>query len=92
MPAYAFEQFALPALFTLSPRGNARLVREHFLVSPIEVNDKLLPKLLYRIAPRQLALFDFLQFFFHSRGELQVENVFKTLYQQFADALAKHGG
>ena len=89
--ADAFEQFALPAFLAFFSRRNAGFVREHFVIGLVEVEDELFPELFHGLAPRQLALFDFVEFFLHPRGELEIENVFKAFYQELAYALAKHG-
>jgi len=65
--ANAFEQFALAALFTLFSGRNASLVRKHFVVGLIKVNDELFPEFLDGFAPWQLAFFDFVQLFFKPR-------------------------
>src|SRR5580704_724676 len=90
--ADAFEQFAFPALFALLAGGDARFVGEHLIVGAIEIDDEFFPELFYGFAPGQLALFDFIEFFFEARGESDIENVFETFYQQDADAFAEHGG
>src|SRR5467141_1416611 len=90
--ADALEQFALAALFALFPRGDAGLVGKHLVAGLVEVNDEFFPELFDGFAPRQLAFLDFVKFLFEPRGKRDVENVFETLYQQHADALAEHGG
>src|SRR5258708_2409131 len=90
--ADALEQFALAALFALFPRGDAGLVGKHLVSGLVHVNDEFFPELFDGFAPRQLAFLDFVKFLFEPRGKRDVENVFETLYQQHADALAEHGG
>src|SRR5467141_1201034 len=90
--ADAFEQFALSALFTLLPGRDAGFVGKHLVAGLVEVNDEFFPELFDGFAPRQLAFLDFVKFLFEPRGKRDVENVFETLYQQHADALAEHGG
>ncbi len=92
VPADALEQFALAAFFAFFPRGDAGLVRKHLVVGFVEVNDEFLPEFLDGFAPGQLAFFDFVELFFKPRCKCDVENIFKALDQQRADALAEHGG
>jgi len=90
--ADAFEQFALAALFALLPGWYAGFVGKHLVPGLVEVNDEFFPELFDGFAPRQLAFFDFVEFLFEPRGKRDVEDVFETLHQQHADALAEHGG
>src|SRR6266481_2184921 len=91
VPADAFQQFALAALFARFPGRDARFVGEHFVAGAIEIHDKFFPEFLYRFAPVQLAFLDFVEFFFQARGKRHIKYVFKTFHQQDADPFAKHG-
>ena len=90
--ADAFEQFALAALFAGFACRDARFVREHLLVGPVEVHDKFFPEFLDGFAPVKLSFLDFVKLFFEARSEGNVEDVLETFHEQTADALAKHGG
>src|SRR5262249_46324496 len=79
--ADAFQQLAFAALLALPAGWNSGLIRNHFLIGLRQVDDKLLPELLDRITPGQLAFFDFVQLFFQSRGEGDIKNVVETLDQ-----------
>src|SRR5260370_19125161 len=80
--ADALEQLALAAFFAFLSRGDAGLVRLHLALGLVEVFLEAVPEILDRAPPGQLALFDFVEFFFEARGEAHIENVFKTFYQQ----------
>src|SRR5271170_7893185 len=88
----ALQQFTLAAFFALQPGGNPGLVGQHLLVGLIEIHDERIPEFLHRLAPGQLAFFDFVELFLEARGEADVENILETFYQQHADAFAEHGG
>src|SRR5713226_613544 len=90
--ADALEQLALAAFFAFLSRGDAGLVRLHLALGLVEVFLEAVPEILDRAPPGQLALFDFVEFFFEARGEAHVEDVFKTFYQQIADFFAEHRG
>src|SRR6185295_18779522 len=57
--ADAFEQFALAALLAGLAGRDARLVREHLLVGPVEVHDEFFPEFLDGFAPVKLSFLDF---------------------------------
>src|SRR5712664_3915107 len=92
MAADSLQQLALAAFFALLTRGDARFVREHLVAGLVEINDEFLPEFFDGFAPGQLAFLDLVELFFEPRGKRHVENVFKALHQQGADAFAKHGG
>ena len=90
MAADAFQQLSLAAFFAFLPGSNARFVGQHFVGGFIQVQQERIPKFLYRLAPRQFAFFNFVEFFFEAGGETHVENILKTFHQQHAHALAEH--
>jgi len=69
VPANAFEQFALAATFRTFCRWECRLCRKAFRRRLYRVNDEFFPELFDRFAPRQLAFFDLVEFFFEPRGK-----------------------
>src|SRR5579862_416621 len=90
--ADALEEFALAALFAGFSGRDTGLVGKHLLIGAVEVHDKFFPEFLDGFAPVQLAFLDVVEFFLESRGECDVENVFKTFDEQAGDAFAEHGG
>src|ERR1700676_2455209 len=87
----ALQQLALAALLALLAGGNAGLVGNHLVVSLRQIDDKFLPKLPHRLAPGQLAFFDFVELFIEARREGDVKDVVEAFHQQDADAFAQHG-
>src|SRR5229473_2086030 len=92
MSADALQQFALAALFAFLPGRYAGFVRKHLVAGLVQVDDEFFPELLDSFAPRELAFFNLIKFFLEPRRKRDVENVFETLDQQRAHALAKHRG
>src|SRR5262249_26347718 len=90
--ADALEEFALAALLTLLPRGNAGLVGLHLPLGLLEVELKALVESLDRFLPGQLAFLDLVELLLHARGEADIEDVLEALYEQIADLFAEHGG
>src|SRR5262245_23130681 len=62
------------------------------MLGGLQVDGELVVKLLQRRRPRQLAVFDLVQFLLHPRRVLDVEQVGETLDQQVVDDRAEFGG
>ena len=89
--ADAFEQLALAALLALLACRNAGFVRLHFPFGLFQIILEAVVEVLDRLLPGQLALLDFVEFYFHARSEADVEDVLEAFHQQLADLLAEHG-
>src|ERR1700743_2053565 len=90
VPADALQKLAFAALFALLPGRDAGLVRNHLVVGLGQIDDKLFPEFAYGIAPGELALFNFVEFFFEARRKRGVEHIVKALHEQSVYAFTQH--
>ncbi len=74
------------------PGRDARLVGFHLVAGFIEVHREAVPEFAHRRAPGKLALFDFVELVFQSRGETNVENILERFHQKIAHFFAQHRG